>query len=119
MIGKVFIRKMKKALLEQKEEILRQVAQINKDEIIDSDGDDTDAIQAKILAETARQLQLRNVNKLKQIDEALIKIEHNTFGLCLDCEEQIPEKRLQFNACVQTCVGCAEARELELKQRKR
>ena len=119
MIGKVFLRKIKKALIEQKEDIISKASQVNKDEIVDTDGDDTDEIQAKILIETTKQLHIRTTQRLKEIDKALYRIEHKGYGLCLDCGEGIPEKRLTFNPCIQTCVDCAEDREKELNKGRR
>lgn len=113
---KAFLTKIKDLLLEQKNEILKQVEQ---EVVVDTDGDETDEIQGNMLIEMNNQLNTRNSAKLKQIEEALRRITDNTYGLCQDCEEPIPEKRLLHNPHFQTCVPCAEAREAEEKQRKR
>jgi DnaK suppressor protein len=64
-------------------------------------------------------LSTRNQNKLLQIDAALKRVSDNTYGLCQDCEENIPEKRLLSNPYFLTCVACAEERESEDKQRRK
>jgi DnaK suppressor protein len=108
--------KVKKLLADERCSILQQVKQ---DINIDTDGDETDLIQGNLLIELTNHLNYRNSSKLKQIEEALKQIENKTYGLCKDCEETIPEKRLLHNPYFQTCVDCAEAREIETKQLKR
>jgi|HubBroStandDraft_5_1064220.scaffolds.fasta_scaffold381486_2 DnaK suppressor protein len=115
-MNKAFLFKVKDLLLAEKQEILRQVSQ---DIDVDTEGDETDIIQANILIELTNQLNTRNSTKLAQIEAALKRIDDKTYGLCQDCEEPIPEKRLLHNPHFQTCVTCAEEREAEAKQRKK
>ena len=108
---------MKNSLLAQKQDLLKQTVQQEVD--VDTEGDETDEIQGNMLIEMTNQLNSRNSVKLSQIEAALKRIEENSYGLCLDCGESIPEKRLLNNPYFQTCVSCAEEREIEEKQRKR
>lgn len=108
---------MKESLLSQKKEILAQ-AKLEREEV-DMDGDETDLIQGIMIAEMNARLNIRASSKLKQIENALAKIEDKSYGLCQDCGEAIPEKRLLINPHFQTCVSCAEDRETKEKQRKR
>lgn len=114
--SKKFFTKMKESLLLQKKEIASAVYQPRD---IDTDGDETDSIQANMLIELGNQLNTRNSAKISQINGALQRIEDQTYGLCEECGEQIPEKRLLANPHFLTCVSCAEEREAEEKQRKR
>jgi DnaK suppressor protein len=115
-MNKTFLFKVKELLLAEKQEILRQV---NQDIDVDTEGDETDIIQANILIELTNQLNTRNSAKLAQIEAALKRIDDKTYGLCQDCEEPIPEKRLLHNPHFQACVACAEEHEAEAKQRKK
>ena len=114
-MNKTFLTKVKNILLAQKQTILKPA--INDFEI-DTDGDEVDLIQAKLIVQLNNELIARNTNKLKQIDDALERIENKSYGHCQDCNEPILEKRLLHNPHFQTCVSCAEDRELEIKQRK-
>ena len=107
---------MKKLLLEQRQELVKQV---NQQVDVDTEGDETDEIQANILIDLNNKLSTRNSAKLNQIEAALKRIEEGTYGVCQDCEDPIPEKRLLSNPYFQTCVSCAEEREAEEKQRKK
>lgn len=110
---KSFIDKVKINLLAQKKALETKFYYSD----IDTDGDETDEIQAKILANVAKQLSNRDREKLVQIDRALAKIEQNEFGLCEDCEEEIAEKRLEINPYFATCISCAEQKEIDRKRR--
>lgn len=116
MFKKSFLKKTKEKLLSQRDELAGQSTRRHD---IDTDGDETDEIQAHILIDLHNQLTTRNSAKLIQIEDALKRLEESTYGICQDCEEQIPEKRLQINPYFLTCVACAESREAEDKQRKR
>jgi len=115
-MNKTFLKKMKSLLTEQKQELLKQTEQ-NLD--VDTEGDETDEVQANQLIEMNRQFFLRNADKLSKIESALKRIEEGSYGLCQDCEELIAEKRLLSNPHFQICISCAEEREAEEKQRKR
>lgn len=115
MPSKHFLNNIKQRLLAEKEERLKRSAQKHD---IDSDGDETDEIQANIQIDLHNQFAGLNKQKLLQIDEALERIEKKVYGLCVDCEEQIAEKRLLANPYYITCVSCAEEREVEEKHRK-
>jgi DnaK suppressor protein len=116
MLNKQFILKIKEDLLSQKDILY---SQIMNDIGVDIDGDETDEIQGNMLMGTATQLLILKKNKINKIEEALAKIDNCNYGLCEDCEEEIPHKRLEINPYFTTCVVCAEIREKEEKQRKR
>ncbi len=106
---------MKKQLTLLKDELLSKTV---KEIDVDTDGDETDEIQANLLIQITNQLNIRNAAKLVQMDLALQRIEDKKYGICIDCEEVIAEKRLLSNPYFQTCIVCAEQRENEEKQRK-
>src|ERR1700679_2962757 len=106
-ISKSFLKKITERLLNQKQEL---AAVVYSPPEVDTDGDETDSIQANMLIELTNQLTTRNAAKLSQINSALKRLEDNTYGLCEECGEQIPEKRLLVNPYFLTCVTCAEER---------
>ena len=46
--------------------------------------------------------------QLRQIQEALDRLQLGEFGICLSCTEAIPPKRLQALPWAKYCVGCQE-----------
>lgn len=107
--------KIVKKLLEEKVALASKIYTND----IDVEGDEIDEIQGTLIASISSQLSSRDSQKLKQIENALKRIEEDNFGLCEDCEEPISEKRLEINPYFSTCITCAEQREFEDKQRKR
>ena len=107
---------MKNILITQKQQLIK----FNRDNDIeiDVDGDETDEVQGNLLIEMNNQLNTRNNEKINRIEEALDRIEDGTYGICEDCGEEIPEKRLEANPYIMVCVVCAEERETELKSMK-
>ena len=114
---KMILKKIKKNLLEQKVFLFTKINKVDNSEIIDIDGDEVDEIQGALIASVSQQLSSRDNQKLCQIQNALAKIEDGTFGKCEDCDEEIAEKRLEFNPYFTTCISCAEQRELDSKKR--
>jgi len=53
--------------------------------------------------------------KLSLIKKALFKLNEGNYGICVDCEDEISEKRLIALPHIATCIDCAEARESATK----
>ena len=51
-----------------------------------------------------------DLRKLKLIDAALKRLDRDEFGLCADCEESIPAKRLKVVPWAAYCVPCQDRR---------
>jgi RNA polymerase-binding transcription factor len=46
--------------------------------------------------------------KLKRIDAALARMDDETYGTCMDCEEPISVRRLEAIPWADRCIGCEE-----------
>ncbi len=101
---------MRQAILsEAKAEVDQILSEEDKYNGVSDDGDFADvafrdAMQASKL--TRHRLQLRD------IEEALRKIELGTYGICDDCEEEIPIGRLNVMPFALRCVDCQEKYEI-------
>lgn len=113
---KTLIKKAEQSLLAKRTEILSKT---NKDLDIDIDGDETDEIQGKIIANIHSQITALEKQKLSRIEKALGKIKEGSFGVCEDCEEDIAEKRLLAYPEYPHCISCAEQQELDRESRAR
>ena len=60
-------------------------------------------------------LSLNNLDytQLRLIDAALDRIAAGDFGVCLDCDEEIPERRLKAIAWAKYCVKCQDKSSVE------
>jgi DnaK suppressor protein len=96
-------------LLEAKYNELSSTAS-NRDEIvIESAADEIDRLQQQL----SRDIAVRNLDRtstlLKSVRAALDRVDDEIYGLCLRCEEPIPEKRLKAIPWASHCVSCQEA----------
>src|ERR1700690_4149193 len=114
MLKKKFLSAVKQTLISEKKERLKKSHQPPD---IDTDGDETDEIQGAIQIEQHNLLVILNANRLTQIEEALNRIKEGSYGVCIDCEENIAEKRLLANPYCLTCISCPEDREMEAKRK--
>lgn len=96
---------------------IREVSQHNKvmrDDFVVSDDDKLDEVDhATADTEASVQLRLRNreVMNLKQLEDALLRIEEGTFGECVNCGEDIEVRRLEARPTATLCVACQEEEE--------
>ena len=49
--------------------------------------------------------------RLRAIQEAIEAIEVGDYGICLDCEKEIPQRRLKVAPWARRCVACQRAVE--------
>jgi RNA polymerase-binding transcription factor DksA len=61
--------------------------------------------------ETTLQLIESNSVSLRDVDDALKRIEARTYGLCEECESLIPPARLAVIPHARLCIGCQSKRE--------
>jgi RNA polymerase-binding protein DksA len=109
-MDQIFIDKMEEALLELKREILNKLAESSKDfrtiaegteakDLVDAASDDID----KKMIET---LGSKEQNRLKLIDNAIVRIKGGKYGLCMKCGKRISQNRLEAIPYALMCVDC-------------
>ena len=78
-------------------------------------GDILDLVSEERTRELDILLTDREKRKLLQIDDALDRIEENTYGQCEECGTKIPRARLKVLPFAKYCVECQEKNEREEK----
>jgi DnaK suppressor protein len=63
-----------------------------------------DAIQGQAMAQAT--IERRHL-EIAQINAALKRMDEGEFGYCVECGEEIAEKRLGLNPAIARCVECA------------
>ncbi len=62
-----------------------------------------------------REVAIRNLDResklLKEVNAAMKRVEEGSYGTCLRCDEEIPEKRMKAVPWAAYCVPCQEAIE--------
>ena len=114
---------MKAILLKMKEETLKEINKAMKSGSETPTGEPSGDIYDQASSERDRELDLllgdREREKLKNIDEALLKIEEGEYGICEECEEEIPIGRLKIVPFARYCVKCKADIEKQQAQTKR
>jgi DnaK suppressor protein len=67
-----------------------------------------DAMQAQAMAQASGQ---RRDAMLRGITAALKRLDNDEYGTCVDCDEPIAVKRLEFDPTVRRCIDCAGKQE--------
>jgi len=107
---------MKKELLEDLEERIKS-SDVSDQRVIGDIFDDADLEQSR---EFNLLLNTREKQKIKQIEQALLKLENGEYGLklengeygiCENCEEDIPVGRLKAMPFASLCVKCKSEQE--------
>lgn len=63
-------------------------------------------------------LRKKSDGHIMELRNALDRIKNETYGICLDCDDEIPAKRLMAQPTTRLCVTCQEAKEREQRLRK-
>lgn len=110
-----FVAEVKIKLQEQRESILKSLAD-QTDEMkslikpIES-GDEADVASDVIDRTMLDALGAQDSLRLQQIDAALERIRNGKYGICLGCNQEIPQARLEALPYAFLCVNCASAAE--------
>jgi len=107
------IEKMKAVLLERRGNLLQGVEHnlSYQSSPGTSKGDSSDLAANALDSDTAMQLAESGSSELAQIDEALKKIDEDTYGQCEACNAEIPWGRLEAVPYATLCVACKERQE--------
>jgi len=112
--------KMFEDILLEKKELLLSGTEMSQNIIqelrCESFSDDLDF--AEISSDTHNLNTLRNkqLQELKEIDLALVKIKNKTYGTCEMCDDKIGIQRLRVKPHARFCIECRENYEKELNK---
>jgi len=111
-------------LLQMKEDTLREIHKTLKNgtdtlTINEPSGDIYDQASSERDRELGLLLGDREREKLHAIDEALLRIDENEYGVCEECEEEIPLGRLKAMPFARHCVRCkSDLEKLQAQTRR-
>ena len=106
------------ALLRRQHELDEQISQYlggdsrpeHAREVLLQDGDDATARDADREVDLARSDQ--DIGELRAVNAALARLRTAEYGLCIDCDAEIPFDRLQHNPQALRCLHCQVKFEL-------
>ena len=97
------------------EEVVEDLANPNGQEAFP---DVSDQASAEAEQNFSMRIREREQRLIKKIDEALDRIDQNTYGICERCEEEIPYPRLKARPVTTLCINCKTLEEQEEKIRR-
>ena len=107
---KIQLEKLKKQLLNE----IKDSASFERDDLKSEVGDSYDHATSERERELNLLMMNREREKIKDIDEALSRIDEGTYGVCAECDEEIPLPRLEALPFTELCVACkSELEELD------
>lgn len=112
-LKKASLDKFKRILEEQLQAIAKTETVLREDFSVSSDDrfDELDQATTDVEQSMSMRLGNRKVLYVKKIEEALSRIENETFGICDECNEDIGLARLQARPTATLCVACKEEQE--------
>jgi DnaK suppressor protein len=104
----------KKKLVTRREELVKTIAR-TEEEGRTADDDPTVDLADKAANSYTKEFLFGQTNTdrslLQLIDEALVRVKNGTYGVCIECEEELQQKRLEAVPWARYCVSCAEKHE--------
>lgn len=102
----------RKSLLDRKLELEEVLADLSSEGGEDPQGQDLGDQALSSSMESLRQtLRETEHGEYRLILDALRAIDDGTYGICIDCENKISEKRLKYYPNALRCIACQEALE--------
>ena len=113
---------IEKMLLQTRDELIGEIARNRKmetEELITEIGDLYDSADNERDRQLSHILNDRDRKKLREIDEALKRIEDSTYGICEDCGKRITPNRLKVMPFARLCILCKSDTEKQVGQYRR
>jgi DnaK suppressor protein len=99
----------RKRLLEKRDELLRSVSKSDQDGR-EADEEGTQDIADKASNAYTKEFLFHQSNDNRQIlllvDEALDRIKSGSYGLCVECQDEVQSKRLEAVPWARHCIEC-------------
>lgn len=86
------------------------LAELTRDREGSNDDDEHDPEGVTLSSEWSRLTGLADAaaSELQQVDEAIVRLDAGTYGMCTNCGRPIPTGRLEARPFAEHCVACAE-----------
>ena len=106
-MSKTKMEDVRRALEAKRKELLAGTSD-RQEILIENAAEEFDRLQQQLNREVAIRNLDRESRLLKDVQKALSRAEDGTLGICLRCEEEIPEKRLKAVPWAAYCLKCQE-----------
>lgn len=108
---------IKTELLGRKHELEEKLIELSRERVTDDQVQDPgDQALSSTMESLRTSLQTAETEEYQRIVRALEKIDQGTYGICIDCNEPISEKRLRSYPNAARCLVCQEQFEDKEKE---
>ena len=110
---------IRRALERQRADLLDEVGEVlTQHKAPEALPDVSDQASAEEDQRFSMRIMEREQNLLKKVNEALARMKNQTYGICEQCGEDIPYKRLKARPVTTFCIECKTLQELKERARK-
>lgn len=107
---------IREILLAKQSELSRRLESIKQNLLSGRSADSQEQAQELENAEVVDALGNETRAELNKIAKALDQIKNETYGICIDCGEEIPMARLKAYPFAVRCIRCATAEEARTRR---
>lgn len=104
--------KMREDIIKEAKNEIRKFKEGEKKQMVESVMDDGDLSFIDLSEDIILKQLSAHRDKLIKIDEALRKINENTYGICEDCGDEVSVERLKIIPFATYCRDCQEKKEI-------
>lgn len=106
------LEKIRQELVERKLQLEAELKAMSQESLTDDQVQDPgDQAQSLTMEALRSSLQNQELAEYTMLGKAIDAIDAGTYGICMDCGEQISEKRLKVYPNASRCIACQEALE--------
>ncbi|MBI1988037.1 MAG: RNA polymerase-binding protein DksA [Nitrospinae bacterium] len=117
-MNKKTLKYFEQELVKKRQDLIEEATKTVNTDLKAQKGELPDTVDRSSL-ETDRSFLLRLRDRerklIKKIDETLARIKEGTFGICMECGEEIDEERLKVRPVATLCISCKEDQEQKEK----
>jgi RNA polymerase-binding transcription factor DksA len=107
-----FLKRMEDALEQKRAALVHKISSEKDGAVREKQVSDVgDEAQTIAMERLESSLQMTDIDELRLIERALDFLRRGEYGVCVDCGEDISQKRLENHPYAARCIGCQEAFE--------
>ncbi len=108
-----FITKMKKVLISKRNELGTLLFRTSREGVIEKGQvkDSADEALTSTMGKLQSSIEATEIDELKLIEEALVRIDKDEYGICIECAKAVSTKRLETYPYAARCISCQERLE--------
>jgi DnaK suppressor protein len=109
---KELLERVRKKLLDRRSEMTKDLSSLSNEKVSDGQVQDTgDEALSLSMEKLQMSLEQVDIDELRLVDDALVRIDRDEYGICIDCGQPISAIRLETFPYAARCIVCQEALE--------